>query len=334
MSSIENTLALSAFNVEGASNVTSTQVSPEAAKASTLKMASLLSMLTDGKVTQVPDSLNEALVALAQNPSKENQKAVNNIINEYVPASVNNEKMADITASYGKVMNDVLLSKLPGYGSFDPVTTEVTFTSSAGSSSAVSLSDLLAILLRIMAQEGETRHSVNASNIDVGVANMDNAKALADKVCGDAMLKLGIAIGIAVTTMVFSTGIMVSTAKPKVMKDKHMANTSGEYKSAADLKQKNPKLYDEKSAILQQDKLHKNQFMQQSNQAAGQMGNQGTEMMAAQDKQEQDEIKASNDLQMKLAEQLPEFLKNLAESLRNLLATLEAAAKTGLATNR
>ena len=278
---IETNFALSALSVEGVSGVVPTPMSPEAAKASTLKMASLLSILTDGKVTQVPDSLNEALVSLSQNPSKENQKAVKNIINEYVPASVNTEKMAEkmaeITASYGKLMNDVLLSKLPGYSSFDPVTTEVTFTSSTGSPSVVSLSDLLAMLLAIIAQEGRTRNSVMASNIDVGVANMDNAKALADKVCGDAMLKLGIAIGIAVTTMVFSTAIMVNTAKPKVMKDKHLANTSGEYTSVQQMK-KTPegrKLYDENSANLQYAKTAKNQVLQQANQATVQASNQG-----------------------------------------------------------
>lgn len=328
---IETNFAVSALSVEGASNVASTQVSPEAAKAATLKMASLLNMLTDGKVTQVPDSLNEALVALSQNPSKENQQAVGNIINEYVPASVSNEKMADIAASYGKLMNDVLLSKLPGFTSFDPVTSEVTYTHSTGGSSTVSLSDLLAMLLAIIEQEGRTRNSVMASNIDVGVANMDNAKALAEKICGDAMLKLGIAIGIAVTTMVFSTAVMVNTAKPKVLKDKHL-----ESGSVANLKKTEAgrKLIDEKTAALQQAKTAKSNFLQQANQATGQASNQGTEMMAAQDKQQQDEIKAGNDLQMKLAEQLPEFIKSLGDSLRKLLEVLEAVAKASLATNR
>lgn len=333
---IETNFAVSALSVEGASNVASTQLSPEAAKAATLKMASLLNMLTDGKVTQVPDSLNEALVALSQNPSKENQQAVNNIVNEYVPASVSIEKMADIAASYGKLMTDGLLSELPGFKSFEPVTGEVTYTNSTGGSSTVSISDLLAMLLAIIEQEGRTRNSVMASNIDVGVANMDNAKALAEKICGDAMLKLGIAIGIAVTTMVFSTAIMVSSVKPKVLKDKHLEGGSGQYKTVEDMKatEAGRELLDKKTAILQDAKTAKNRFLEQGVQATGQASNQGTEMMAAQDKQQQDEIKAGNDLQMKLAEALPEFIKSLGDSLRKLLEVLEAAAKASLATNR
>ncbi|CAM3937246.1 hypothetical protein [Vibrio aquimaris] len=328
---IETNFALSASNVEGASSAVSTQVSPEAAKAATLKMAPLLSMLTDGKVTQVSDSLNEALVALYQNPSKENQKAVNNIINEYVPASVSIEKMADIAASYGKLMTDGLLSEVPGFKSFEPVTGEVTYTNSTGGSSTVSISDLLAMLLAIIEQEGRTRNSVMASNIDVGVANMDNAKVLAEKICDDAMLKLGIAIGIAVTTMVFSTAVMVNTAKPKTLKDKHLESGSVDNLKKTEAGRK---LIDEKTAALQQAKTAKSNFLQQANQATGQASNQGTEMMAAQDKQQQDEIKAGNDLQMKLAEALPEFIKSLGDSLRKLLEVLEAAAKASLATNR
>ncbi|WP_341663614.1 hypothetical protein [Vibrio sp.] len=333
---IETNFALSASSVEGASSAVSTQVSPEAAKAATLKMAPLLSMLTDGKVTQVSDSLNEVLVALSQNPSKENQNLVNGIVNEYVPASVSIEKMADISASYGKFMTDVLLSKLPGFKSFEPVTGEVTFTNSTGSSSTVSISVLLAMLLAIIEQEGRTLNSVMASNIDVDVANMDNAKVLAEKICDDDTLKLCIAMGFLATTMVFSTAIMVDTAKPKVMEDKHLANTSGEYTSVKQMKEtpEGRKLFDENTAALQHAKIAKNNFLQQANQATGQAGNQGTEMMAAQDKQEQDEIKAGNDLQMKLAEQLPEFIKSLGDSLRKLLEVLEAVAKASLATNR
>ena len=301
-----NISVLSAASAESAQIVPATFSSPEA-KASLKQLSELLSTVTGGQITQIPDSVMELLIAQAQNPTKENRNKVDAALLAYVPET----------------------------GDYDAKTEQVTFKNTSGDTvSVVSLADLLALLAQIIESEQKLRNEVMQNSIAEGVAIKDFAQLIAADKCSDAQRKFGITLAVSVATMALSTAATVKMAQPKSLSQKHLSNTSGQYKDVATLKDKNPKLYDEMTATLQQNRTHKYQSVAQMSNSSGQMAGNANEIQHADQVRQQEEMQASKDFQEKRVAQLNEFIQNLTQSSFKWNDVLDAVAKASLATNR
>lgn len=197
---------------------------------------------------------------------------------------------------------------------------------------SVSMSELLSLLAEIVAASHSLRAQLTKNNINEAVATSKLAVKLADAKCSDAQEKFIISLAASVTTMALTTAASVRMGQTKVLKDKHvMDSTSGKKMSVSDLTDK--ERYKMTGNLIEQ-RTAKFRSVEQLSQMGNSMAGNMNEILYAADVRQQEETKATKELKERFDAQLKDYIQNLTQTALALNSMLEAITKASLVTNR
>ncbi|WP_394201539.1 type III secretion system protein [Shewanella waksmanii] len=224
----------------------------------------------------------------------------------------------------------------------------------ATDSGSVSMSDLLALIAKIIQSSQELRTQLMKSRIDRAMATMEVASLLATEKKNDATLRFGITLASSVVNMGLTTLATVRVGQTATLKDKHLARQAdidagdvkllrtknletGEVTEAkgppkvSDLSQEQIDSY---SHDLQQKRTAKyNSVSQMATMADGMVGNTN-EMQHAVNVSEQEQMQADKDLKTKLDAEVDQYIATLTNEALKLNEILGGIAGASLATYR